>query len=89
MTIHDATEVAYKNGYAAGKRDALKWIPVTERLPEEDGQYLVYTIRGSVLVNYFYAKKTFPDGFTRKASWRGRKCVTHWMPLPEPPKEDA
>ena len=32
MNLHDATELAYKNGYEAGKP---KWIPVTERLPEE------------------------------------------------------
>ncbi len=24
MKIHEATELAYKNGYAAGKRDAVK-----------------------------------------------------------------
>ena len=27
MTIHDATEQAYKNGYEQGKRDAMKDIP--------------------------------------------------------------
>lgn len=32
MKIHEATEQAYKNGYEKGKADALKWIPVTERL---------------------------------------------------------
>ena len=40
MNIPDATETAYKNGYAQGVKDAAdnnvgsKWIPVTERLPE-------------------------------------------------------
>ena len=32
MNNHEATEIAYKNGYEAGKP---KWISVTERLPEE------------------------------------------------------
>ena len=38
---HWATEQAYKNGYEKGKQDAWKWIPVTERLPKKDGDYLV------------------------------------------------
>ena len=34
MNIHDATETAFKNGYKQGKKDALKWISVKDRLPE-------------------------------------------------------
>ena len=41
MNERDIAEVSYNNGYEKGKADAVKWIPVTERLPSEDGQYLV------------------------------------------------
>lgn len=65
-----------------------KWIPVSERLPDKEGSYLVYTERGSVYASHFYTRKTFHNGYVREAQWsqRGKVKVTHWMPLPEPPK---
>ena len=54
-----------------------KWIPVTERLPEEDGDYLVYCGEYDGICVLYY----------KKGKWRSKwKEVTHWMPLPEPPK---
>lgn len=53
-----------------------RWIPVTERLPEEDGGYLVTVKRGYVTTAVWI-------GITKL--W---KEVTAWMPLPEPYKED-
>ena len=70
------------------------WIPVEERLPEEDGSYLVCTDLGSVYTSHFYAEKHFASmcvyGYVREAQWsrRGKAKVTHWMPMPQPPKED-
>lgn len=68
-----------------------EWIPVTERLPESEGTYLVYTKRGSVYASHFYEKKVFRDDYVREQQWsqRGKVKVTHWMPLPEPPKEET
>ena len=93
MKIHEATEQAYKNGYAKGYEDGRpKWIPVTERLPEEEGWYLVYTTpnREHKSIN----KAMFCKGYAwsnGEPYWRGAgghwANVTHWMPLPEPPKE--
>lgn len=57
-----------------------RWIPVTERLPDEDGYYLTLRECGYVGSRYFY--KDNPNHFTRTHS-----MLTHWMPLPEPPKE--
>jgi hypothetical protein len=59
------------------------WIPVTERLPDDGIPSTTYLCfwKGTIRVCKY---------------WRTRKCfefngrvmkVTHWMPLPEPPKE--
>lgn len=72
--------------------DATGWIPVTERLPEESCNCLVYTVGGYItLVPYSAVHKmfnAFDDNFPGEAADLAIGC-THWMPLPEPPKEDA
>lgn len=68
-----------------------QWIPVTERLPEEEGWYLVYTTpnREHKSIN----KARFCKGYAWgnfEPYWCGAggnwANVTHWMQLPEPPK---
>jgi hypothetical protein len=62
-----------------------RWIPVTERLPEEDGRYLVCGAKGGIYhANY------------RGRWWTQVGCggkivpsVVAWMPLPEPWEGDA
>ena len=78
--VNDAHNEGYDVGYWAGRRDyEPKWIPVTERLPSEDGFTLIFTAHGHAGVCYF------TNGW-----WGGydKGGVTHWMPLPEPPKEE-
>lgn len=64
----------------------MKWIPVTERLPEADGRYLC-NIRMFSFPGRFYqavlpcSKYGFIEGCVYTND------VTHWMPLPEPPEE--
>ena len=53
-----------------------KWIPVTERLPEEDGFTLIFTAHGHAGVCYF--TNGWWGGY-------GMDGITHWMPLPTPP----
>ncbi len=67
-----------------------KWIPVTERLPEVDGQYLCNYHFGNhkdmtfTRVLDYYATDKIPH-FQHTLGDTIMK-VTHWMPLPEPPK---
>jgi len=59
------------------------WIPVTERLPEEDGTYIVCLEDGSVF-EYGYITNWYDD------AWEYcKKDIVAWMPLPEPWKGDA
>lgn len=84
MDIHTATELAYKNGYAKGYADGKgEWISVEERLPEEGTRVLGYDYMGNVVCYFVYGTRYwFEDGWNSAKGWG----VTHWMPLPEPPK---
>ena len=66
-----------------------RWIPVTERLPEDRSDVLV--------VAYWHERWGVYMGWCapERAAWsvhigigdRSDIAVTHWMPLPEPPEE--
>jgi hypothetical protein len=58
-----------------------KWIPVTERLPQEDVRVLVWLTDG---VNSYTKMDTDRRHNNRWVRWG--MYVTHWMPLPTPPK---
>ena len=63
-----------------------EWISIKDKLPPkgkclvaalENGKY--YQVTVSTFTGYYFSMTG------RRAYWK----VTHWMPLPEPPKEDA
>lgn len=90
MKNYEATERAFKNGYEKGYEDGKpKWIPVSERLPEKFGEYIV-TVQEETGERY----SDYADYDPYQQRWRTgmylgvRDKVTHWMPLPEPPKEE-
>lgn len=89
MKIYEATEArAYNDGYEQGKKDVLKWISVTERLPEHANGHVLVTDGMRVKISCRNACYKTASGETRCAQAYGAgMCVTHWMPLPEPPKE--
>ena len=63
---------------------AQKWIPVTERLPKNDTYILVNT-EGVVIPAHWHNDRMYAFTAIGVATVGG---VTHWMPLPEPPKEE-
>ena len=86
MDEHTPYELAYKNGYEKGKQDAMKWIPVTERLPELHTKVLCCGKKGG---RFIAELSTWGKGnylCWDKRNGQGCPAVTHWMPLPEPPK---
>lgn len=70
-----------------------RWIPVSERLPEEEGWYLVtvhpdYIVPDSMHTDSLYwldGKWWFYDYDARTAVWLDP--IIAWMPLPEPYEE--
>ena len=95
MTVDDIADYLVENGvtFATDNNVGNKWIPVTEKLPDEDGTYLVITNYGTVTTAKYYTSKTFPatqimPQYTSVAKWQSNRNPTHWMPLPPPPKEE-
>ncbi len=84
----------------AWNKRAPSWIPCSERLPEDYGEYLVL-IDGTIVQTLFepdcgecgefgfWHDYYDPDtlGFV-DVEWTKYEDISHWMPLPEPP-EDA
>ena len=64
-----------------------RWISVAERLPEANGYYLTYVESALFPNSYYFNMIKFIDGeFIEDHCVIHR--VTHWMPLPKPPKEE-
>lgn len=65
-----------------------EWIPVSERLPEESGEYNVMIKGAERATSLWYSQLSngwynFDDDDYKEPY----DDVTHWMPLPEAPKE--
>lgn len=64
----------------------MNWIPVSERLPETSGDYLVTTASGDVNVLEFSAKHSTFNASDLQKYPKHAIAVKAWMPLPEPYK---
>ena len=75
----------------------MKWIPVTERLPDEMSKTLSGLEGGERVLIYLKEKNMaynsnvsarYYDGdwFLDHGGWAMGNQVTHWMPLPDPPE---
>lgn len=58
-----------------------KWISVKDRLPEEKTRVLVFVPHSSIKID--------TDRIVGRIWVRWYGHITHWMPLPEPPEEEA
>lgn len=73
---------------ALEKQVASEWIPVSEKLPEESGTYIVNAIENCIV------HVTFAKWMKRMKKWnltgsRSYWKVTAWQPLPEPYKGES
>lgn len=86
----ESNKFQYETGFVKAFEAAQpKWISVEERLPEVDmGVVCVaQTAWGpEVTEGYFWKQSQMISPIDEACAF---DKVTHWMPLPEPPKEDA
>jgi len=65
------------------------WISVKDRLPEIWDDYLAFgygpTIPASCFVAVYDPKSN--KWYDMHTDWDWSDVITHWMPLPEPPKD--
>ena len=96
-----ATAESYKRSMEAWADEAARahemlprWIPVTERFPEDDRQVLAYYgfDHGDGYLGMMFVQVLDWFGHDPKPHFQHEglngMTVTHWMPLPEPPKEE-
>ena len=84
MNEHDAINPTYRAMLAAAPAgipmNSTKWIPVSERMPETDGNYWGW---------WSESKRQGPVWFIKselQAQFQSHE-ITHWMPLPAAPQE--
>ena len=85
---------AYEDtGFTPEEVQAMRWIPVEERLPKPEfkdqqrGFYLV-TLSNGVVKELIYEFRHY-DNMMFDVGWHDTAFpVTHWMPLPKAPKEE-
>ena len=88
--VHEAAEAIEELSVVVRTQKAVldkfpRWIPVSERLPEKEGSVLIFSELGGIAEGHY----SHMYGVWVQYRWnvKGIK-VSHWMPLPEPPKEE-
>jgi hypothetical protein len=70
-----------------------RWIPVAERLPEEDKLVMMLCKNGAMFVGYCgipwgnYERRWHIKTALNSTKLLNKGRVSHWMPLPRPPRE--
>ena len=96
-------ELEYQSGFSDGQiaanRKKPRWIPVTERLPAGGDDSGVLCENVCLLMDDGTVSCGWMNGLTKKVYYLNERDdvvikapitrVTHWMPLPAPPKEET
>lgn len=63
-----------------------EWISVKERLPENDGSYLVIVSEDKTMPPYVIIRIFYNGRFEAFTEPFEKRIITHWMPLPPTPE---
>lgn len=89
ITEHHKSYEEYTADYLIANGVTIqRWIPVTERLPEKEKDVLCSRGNhiGALMDVYTYMGNDKWDDTYGNRSYTKDEGITHWMPLPEPPK---
>jgi hypothetical protein len=95
ITMQERTRARLGERISELEAQVPRWISVEERLPEDDANVLVYAIDNNensciAMTSYTHNLHGFHiEGW--RSPWQyffNEHTITHWMPLPEPPKEE-
>ena len=97
LGVYDLLDMRDGAGYIADLLIAngvtvQEWISVKDRLPEKGTEVLAFDHYGRPLIAKLVENYYFSDGvswYDRLGYYLGMSIITHWMPLPEPPKEET
>lgn len=64
------------------------WISVKDRLPEDQRSVLTLNGHGKIKIMCLWSKRGELWTWIYQERFVHYNDITHWMPLPEPPKED-
>lgn len=71
-----------------GRAEVPQWIPVSERLPENEGTYFCLGHNGTPFVCLFRTTKYEGKIWLRSTGTKRVYGITHWMPLPAAPEQN-
>jgi hypothetical protein len=82
MAFQTGEEIKRLRSELETEREAHKWIPVSERMPDKSKHVLLLKHTDEQGVGRFLG-----NCFSLEGGLLSISQVTHWQPLPEPPKE--
>ena len=90
----DIAQDIYNTAFVRGRNsmtwEQTKWIPVSERLPEDEELVLFSTKTDRVFEGKFFVDKTDLQWYAfRDKAFAYNNVVTAWMPLPKPYKQES
>lgn len=84
---------AWTLGYDAGRDENMpRWISVTDQLPDNIDEEVLVCNEGYGKDGTGFATVAVYNGNGWLECWERKQylaCITHWMPLPVPPKEET
>lgn len=86
MDKYAAFEEAYRNGYEKGRQEAGQWISVKDKLPHGFVSVLGFMTDAGCFPAVRECYRVGDDRFFFPAL-QEEHPVSHWMPMPELPKE--